>query len=390
MTNYIAPKPKKSLSATVLGGLTYPLTLLRYPLGWVIGLAVLPATILDFSQKKRPEAKQFKGSFISFSYPDIKTYDDVRLQTMEMVHAEQLKKPAAEQKYVIFFNGNGMDFTDNREEATRYMREGKFNTILFNYRGTGGVGRKPLSSADLTIDGIAQVQRLLDMGVPSENIILRGLSLGGGVATKVAEYFHLQEKKPIYIFNDRSFSSLQNVVIGHIRQLFNKKPIQEDTMIGKLLGFILYPIVWGFLQLSSWEIPASKAFKHIPPEYRDYALVRTPKGNRINQQDDFIITHYGSLHEGLADERAAAKVKLKRLKREAPEQKNDIRALEYQLKHHKYEDVTFSQAFSHMESPVYLKNRSGSTLHQEFTLFAKKAFKSDERSSQQSAENKQR
>lgn len=386
MSVYIAPKRKQSIFATVLEWLTYPLTLLRYPLGWLIGQAVLPATNMDFNPAWYPRSRLEIPPYgvSSISYPEIETSDGARLETLELISPEQALKSPSEQHYVIFFNGNGMDLTDSLGDALGYMHEGHFNTVMFNYRGVGGLGAKPLSSDDLITDGIAQVQRLLDMGIPSKNIILRGISLGGGVATKVAEYFYLQEEKPIYVFNDRSFSSLQNVVIGHIRQLFNTEPFQDDTMAGKILGYIAYPIVWGVLQFASWEIEASKAFKQIPPEYRDYAVVRTPKKNRLKQEDDFVITHFGSLHEDLADERALNKEKLKQLKSEAPEQQEEIQQLERELKHHKYEDRI--SRFSHMESPRHLKNRSGLTLHQEFSMFAKKAFQSEEPTQQNKLE----
>ena len=236
MSVYIAPKPKQSVFSTALEWFTYPVTLLRYPLGWLIGQAVLPATNMDFNNlwHPRPRAGEKLNGVSSFSYPEIETSDGARLDTLELVSPKQALKSPSEQHYVIFFNGNGMDLADNVSDAVGYMREGDFNTVMFNYRGVGGKGAKPLSSNDLITDGIAQVQRLLDMGVPSKNIILRGISLGGGVATKVAEYFHLQEEKPIYVFNDRSFSSLQNVVIGHIRRLFNTEPFQDDTMLGNL------------------------------------------------------------------------------------------------------------------------------------------------------------
>ena len=65
----------------------------------------------------------------------------------------------------------------------------------------------PESFQDLVTDGIAQVQRVLDLGANPKNITLDGLSLGGGVADLLVAYHFHQLGKQVYLWNDRSFAT---------------------------------------------------------------------------------------------------------------------------------------------------------------------------------------
>lgn len=306
---------------------------------------------------------------LSWFFLDTKTQDGVMLDTLELMHPDQEKLAPENQQYVIYLNGNGMFYGSNIDEAQAHILQERYNAVLFSYRGTGGEGVAPKSADDLVQDGIAQVQRLLDKGVLSTNIVLKGLSLGGGVGAKVGEYFHAQGK-PIYVYNERSFSTTTNVAVTLLREI---------PYVGKTLGFLLYPIVWGVMNYSGWEMNAAKAFKSIPKEYRDYAVVRTPKAKRTAKTlDDTVITHYGSMHEALANERKVAKKEYKKLRalpERTKEQEARLLIVRNEIKHQKFENVSCREQCAHTENTNSLVNREGNSLFKQFSLFAEKAFR---------------
>lgn len=117
------------------------------------------------------------------------------------------QKAASEQKWVIRFNGNGQFYELSIEESLELANHLQANMLLFNYRGVGESQGRPVKAEDLVMDGEACVQYLLSKGVKEENILIYGLSLGGGVGTQVVK---LHEK--MGLINDRSFSSLSTVI----------------------------------------------------------------------------------------------------------------------------------------------------------------------------------
>lgn len=276
----------------------------------LIGRIVLQAQDTDFSKYKITEDiltnLNIKG--LTFQKYVVDTPDGEKLDTFEAIHDSQKHLPAAEQKYIINFAGNGMCYELIAGgfvfDIQRDAKDLKVNVIGFNYRGVGESTGRTKSKDDLVADGIAQVQRLLDKGVLPKNIILKGHSLGGGVATLVAAHFHQQEKT-INLFNSRSFSSITNHVVGIIRLLGSDG--QNETAIGKVLGWLAWPIVKLVLVATNWEMNAGKAFKTIPEEHRDYIVVRSEKGQKINRTDDGVIPYYASIHKALTSERREKK-----------------------------------------------------------------------------------
>lgn len=271
-------------------------------IGKWVGSLVLPAQEVPL-RNESPTELVFNSDSHSY-YPEeicVVTHDQVKLSTLEFVKPKNESK-ISEQKYVIHFLGNGVNYLDFFKGRKELVFENQnVNTVFFDYRGvqkSSSNGKTVASSKkDLVIDGIAQVQRLLDKGVSAENITLSGHSLGGAIATLVANHFHRQNKK-LYVFNDRSFSSITDVLVGWIRA---RCPNGYDETFGrKLLGWVLKPLIKFGVSLSGWEINASDAFREIPDKYKNYAVVRTPKANRTMRTiDDFVITHYASLHEAL-------------------------------------------------------------------------------------------
>lgn len=240
---------------------------------------------------------------------EVITHDKAHLDTFEIKHAAQANIDPKFQKYIINLVGNGMCYEHIIDDMKEDAKALQANVVGFNLRGVGKSTGKAKSRDDLVADGISQVQRLLDQGVSPQNITLKGHSLGAGVASLVAQHFH-QLGQPINLFNSRSFSTITNFLVGHIR-LDRDEDGQaighKDSIGGRILGWLAKPFIKFAVALAKWEINAGSAFKSIPEAYRDYIVVRSGKGIRSNRIDDTVIPHYASIHKELTSERRAKK-----------------------------------------------------------------------------------
>lgn len=190
------------------------------------------------------------------------------------------------------------------ERANRFQ----CNVVGFHFRGNGKGKGQAASIEDCIVDGIAQVQRVLDKGVAPEKILIEGYCFGGAVAAAVAKYFHDHGKK-IGLFNDRSFSNATNMLLGRMRAGYTSpteyavesKSGYTETWLGKCKAFLAMPFVKLGLLLSRWEIEAEKAYRSLPDDCKEYIVVKSSKQIRQNDKpiDDSVITDYASLHEAV-------------------------------------------------------------------------------------------
>ena len=283
-------------------------------LGEWVGSLVLPAQNdnFDYLAVSDYTASRYNEDELVCEKHEIITHDDVHLDTFEVKHKSQEQIDPQYQKYIINLVGNGMCYEHIIDDIKEDAKALKANVVGFNLRGVGQSTGKAKSKEDLVTDGIAQVQRLLDQGMSPQNITLKGHSLGAGVATLVAQHFH-QLGQPINLFNSRSFSTITNFLVGHIRLERDESgdPIgHKDSIGGIILGWLAYPFVKFGVALAKWEINAGSAFKSIPEAYRDYIVVRSRKEIRVNRIDDSVIPHYASIHKELTSERRKKKAEI--------------------------------------------------------------------------------
>lgn len=128
----------------------------------------------------------------------------------------------------------------------------------------------------------------------------------------MAQHFH-QLGQPVNLFNSRSFSSIANYLVGHVRQErigFGEAIGHKDSLKGIILGWLAKPFVTFAIALVKWEINAGSAFKSIPEAYKDYVVVRSRKDKRGDRIDDGVIPHYASIHEDLTTERRLKKAEI--------------------------------------------------------------------------------
>lgn len=275
-------------------------------LGEKIGRKVLLAQTMDFSSFNSVDTDFYSRTReVKCESHTVVTHDGCELDTMEIKHVSQQESEPDQQIYIINMTGNASCYEGTIPELLSDAYELRCNVVGFNFRGVSKSKGVATSANDLVTDGIAEVQRLLDDGVNPEHIILKGHSLGAAVATLVAKYFHDHGQK-INLFNGRSFSSVTNEIVGHLRTIGkDETKHEEEGRNGIILGNISWPIVKYILVSSGWEINAADAYKALPDTHKEYMLVRSSRENRYKDpeiQDDHVIPHYASLHMALREE----------------------------------------------------------------------------------------
>lgn len=324
MAIYHAPAPSVSEKQKRLFilKLIFPLTALWLGLKYIInalfgrmlGRVILRnQTAEDLKNDLIEDTTQYNSDTLTFHSEKIITHDHCELDTIEINHRAQIKRAVNEKEYVIYFTGRWGCFERSMEKIIDMANDLEINVVAFNYRGVSKSTGYAYAKKDLMTDGIAQVQRLLDMGIDPELIVLRGYSLGGAVATKVAKHFHDQGIK-LNIFNERSFSNVMHVIAGFLRHIgAPQKSGHQAGNLGIFLSYLLWPFVKLSLLLTDWEIEAADTFKALPVTHREYIAVRSSKQELKKDTkitDDSGITHYASLHRALKEERRIEKTEI--------------------------------------------------------------------------------
>jgi hypothetical protein len=200
----------------------------------------------------------------------IRTADGIDLDTLIINNANQNNFPIDQQKWIVFFQGNGACYENNLTQQKLLSDHTSASILTGNYRGVMRSKGSATSAHDIVLDGEAMVQYLLNKGVPSNNILIHGWSLGGAVATEVASY-HQQLGNEMNLCNDRSFSTLSDVV---------------KSMFPNVFGFIISQILFS----ANWLFESVKNFQKI----QGYKFT-------IHSKEDAVIKYPTSLYKGLKE-----------------------------------------------------------------------------------------
>ena len=198
-------------------------------------------------------------------YEKISTPDGVKLDTHEFTPTEELKKPEKDRYYIIRLNGNGTCFQFHEQELGEMAQRLNCTVVGFNYRNVAySTAGKLRVFHDLVQDGIAEVNNLLNRGVDPEKITLDGISLGGAIGIMVAAHFHARNQK-IYLWVDRSLSSLQNVA---------KEDLERDAeKYGPSTGNSALSAMLPLMSVVGWDEDFAKAYLSIDEKYKSYVFI---------------------------------------------------------------------------------------------------------------------
>jgi uncharacterized protein len=141
----------------------------------------------------------FQRSFLyypSHSYVSLsdahanRAFKEISVRTEDGLNLVAWYAPATSKPYTfVFFHGNADNLASASDVAEPYLAAG-YGFLVAEYRGYSGLPGKP-TEAGLYADARAEIRGLMAQGIKSESIILFGQSLGTGVATEMAEEFHV-------------------------------------------------------------------------------------------------------------------------------------------------------------------------------------------------------
>jgi uncharacterized protein len=127
---------------------------------------------------------------------------------------------------VLYFHGNGAGLAD-RSARTRILQSAGYGVLMLAYRGYAGSTGQPSETANIA-DALRTYDWLRQTGVPAEQIVLFGESLGSGVAIQVAA-----QKAVAGVILDCPFTSLVDVAAWHfpwlpVRWLMRDRYLSTD------------------------------------------------------------------------------------------------------------------------------------------------------------------
>lgn len=250
---------------------------------------------------------------------EITTADNIKLDAVCINNPQQSEKPINEQKYILFFTGNGGCFENSLDFLKKLSEETEANVLSGNYRGVGHSQGFPTGFKDLVMDGEAMVQSLLKQGVSPKNILIHGISMGGGVGAEVAA-LHQKAGEEINYCGDRTFSSLakearelprrinwvqiENYFNQQIERINNAMPNDEDEFELKRLinvkkkikifkplikaAAFFSPLAAFLIRVMGWNFDTLNSYKKM-------------KGHKfiIFQKHDLIVPYKASLYKQL-------------------------------------------------------------------------------------------
>lgn len=246
-SNPIKPKNRKVYQKVIIGLFKLGRAPFKKVASKIVSRIVIPAAY--FNKAELAEAKKSKDTFLEKSplakTIKLTTFDDAELDGMVLFSNKKEQKKfesgiAGNQKWIILANGNAELYEHSLFQSEQLAEDLQANVLTFNYRGVGESQGHPHKMDDLIADADTCVQYLISKGVKEEDIIIRGHSLGGGIATKVASTY-----EEISLINTNSYASIAGVAKAHIRV-----PV-ITTIVAKII------------QKTDWELNAAESWNEI-------------------------------------------------------------------------------------------------------------------------------
>lgn len=261
-----------------------------------IGSLVFPAPRI-FQGAEKEKWQKHKQAILNdpengCSSLQVKTADGVKLDgallwadraAMDAYRADAGAVDLTGQKWIIHFNGNAMCYESAFATSHELRQQTGHHVLLFNYRGVIDSEGSARTADDLVLDGDAFVQYLLSRGVRSQDILIDGFSLGGGVGTQVRA---LHPEGPIVNF--QSFSSIAGVVTGLTHNILTRGDKQNDGLAANACAAAIGFVAAGVLDEAGWALDSADKWAQI----QGYKWI-------VSADADSLITGKGKLYKAV-------------------------------------------------------------------------------------------
>jgi hypothetical protein len=209
-------------------------------------------------------------------------------------------------KTIVYFLGNNdiypMSLQACLDDIAGFAERGvTCRFLLWHYPGVFNSMGSPRRPTDLVRAGLSVVQHLISKGVDPEDLVLKGHSLGGYVATHVAYCCH-RLKIWVRLWSDRSLADSPNYMLAKVVTRCDSG-YQLRPRLLRAFVYAIYPFAWLLSRLMCCELASGYYITRLKRSCVDYILVRSPPEVRAQKsvcvKDDTIIQDIASLDHGL-------------------------------------------------------------------------------------------
>jgi uncharacterized protein len=249
-------------------------------------LAAATVALLGFAYFRQESMIYFPDRRIRFTPADLgMTFEDVRLTTSDGVVIAAWWVPAARGRgALIFCHGNAGNMGD-RIEKLRLFHDLGLSVLAFDYRGYGASRGKPSEQGTARDMDAAMAHVRGARGVPLEQTIFYGESLGGAVAIEAATRF-----RPAALVAESTFTSARGMARRHypfvptilVRVGYDSLSRLRTVACPKLIlhgpGDTIVPFEMGEALFRAASEP--KALAPLAGDHNSGGVVESPEANR--------------------------------------------------------------------------------------------------------------
>jgi alpha/beta superfamily hydrolase len=179
------------------------------------------------------------------------------------------------EKWMVVFLPNKVVWQEVVDPLRKLAVRTKCNLVCCNYRMTGLHKTLARSEDDVIQDGKTVIEYVHNKGVRYQDIHLHGYSLGGAFATIVLHELRSEGKQLDKLANERSFSSLHDVVVA-----------QSFPVIGHIYSLVL--MLFGWRLNAAKVIAAINNHKQLP--HVKLLVIDHPHDDKIPHDARFLTT----------------------------------------------------------------------------------------------------